>query len=109
MSSVQAYLDCGCAIMKDGSRSFCPSCSSPPAPVDPITELRQELLEKTRRVAYLEGVSESQSNMLRDCFDKVSDLEEEIEVLRLYGNNDCTAQADEALATRRANPARKRK
>lgn len=26
--SVTAYLDCGCAIMSDGSRSWCPTCSA---------------------------------------------------------------------------------
>ena len=29
--------------------------------------------------------------------DRIKHLEREVEVLRLYGNNDCTAQADEAL------------
>lgn len=30
MSKVINYLDCGCAILKDGSRNWCPTCSSPP-------------------------------------------------------------------------------
>jgi hypothetical protein len=29
--------------------------------------------------------------------DHIKRLEREVEVLRLYGNNDCTAQADEVL------------
>jgi hypothetical protein len=28
MSGVAQYLDCGCAIMKDGSRSICPTCAA---------------------------------------------------------------------------------
>jgi hypothetical protein len=28
---VLSYLDCGCAIMEDGSRHLCPSCESPPS------------------------------------------------------------------------------
>lgn len=27
MSDVLRYLDCGCAIMKDGRRSWCPTCA----------------------------------------------------------------------------------
>lgn len=28
--TVHAYLDCGCSIMWDGSRAWCPSCLNPP-------------------------------------------------------------------------------
>lgn len=33
---VLSYLDCGCAVMEDGSRSLCPSCAEPPAPKTPL-------------------------------------------------------------------------
>lgn len=31
-AKVISYLDCGCAILKDGNRSWCPSCMAPPPP-----------------------------------------------------------------------------
>jgi hypothetical protein len=38
-----------------------------------------------------------------DLVKRMNELEEEIEVLRLYGNKDCTAMADEELQRRRSN------
>ena len=29
MAKVISYLDCGCAILENGSRHWCPSCNSP--------------------------------------------------------------------------------
>ena len=34
MSNVLSYLDCGCAIKRDGSRVWCPTCLNPPSPVN---------------------------------------------------------------------------
>lgn len=46
MSNILSSLDCGCAILQDGSRSWCPTCSSPvvlPATEEQVAELRDGL------------------------------------------------------------------
>lgn len=46
MSNILSYLVCGCAILQDGSRSWCPTCSSPvvlPAKEEQVAELRDGL------------------------------------------------------------------
>ncbi len=37
------------------------------------------------------------------CEERILDLEEEITTLRYFGNKDCTAQADEAIARNKRN------
>ena len=40
---------------------------------------------------------DAQATKIRELQDRIKRLEREVEVLRCYGNKDCTAQADEAL------------
>ena len=50
---------------------------------------------------------ESQARTVaRYAADRIEELEEEVEVLRLYGNKSCTAMADEELERRRSDSER---
>lgn len=48
MSKVTRYLDCGCALLEDGSRSWCPTCAE--SDVTSATEKQQEQVWKDMRV-----------------------------------------------------------
>jgi len=45
-----------------------------------------------------EWLADAQATKIREQEDRIKRLEREIELLRLYGNKDCTAMADEALS-----------
>lgn len=47
---------------------------------------------------YKVGNAEWALRMCREAADRIEGLEREVATLRLYGNDDCTAQADEVLA-----------
>ncbi len=55
---VLSYLDCGCAVMEDGSRSLCPSCAEP-QPIRMATvehsEQSDELMRLRRLVRMIQG------------------------------------------------------
>jgi oligoribonuclease NrnB/cAMP/cGMP phosphodiesterase (DHH superfamily) len=58
-----------------------------------IKQLEEELMDTKNKHAVL--VADVVLN--EDRAERIKHLEREVEVLRLYGNKDCTAQADEAL------------
>jgi len=54
MSRVIASLDCGCAIMADGRRAVCPSCSAEGTRVTPIKGTIDQMLLVSEREATQE-------------------------------------------------------
>lgn len=58
MGSVISYLACGCAILADGGRTFCPTCAEKLIDHAPLSTL-DELAQKLERVClYCNGAGE---------------------------------------------------
>lgn len=66
------------------------------AEVEKLTRERDYI---KRRLLMRREISNGHANNLTDCQAEVGRLKFEVEVLRLYGNKDCTAMADERIAT----------
>lgn len=64
MSKVINYLECGCAILEDGSRSWCPTCSSPPAPTP--SPLAVAVAQYFDAIAVSEGPMQPNWHVIRD-------------------------------------------
>lgn len=60
--------------------------------------------ELFRLARYMENNQINGSRAVLEARSKIISLEEEVDALRTYGNKDCTAMADEALAERKAKP-----
>lgn len=64
MSKVINYLECGCAILKDGSRNWCPTCSSPPAPTP--SPLAAAVAEYFDAIAISEGPQQAKWQAIKE-------------------------------------------
>lgn len=64
MSKVVSFLDCGCAILEDGTRSFCPSCNT--GPVGPL-----ETKEKIKKCPFEEVREYRQQYEDEDWFQEI--------------------------------------
>ncbi len=47
--------------------------------------------------AWEDYINQQQEAEIEKLQDRIKQLEREVQILRLYGNKDCTAMADEAL------------
>lgn len=71
---------------------------------DDYISQRRTIEEKDREIAkhendakYRQGVMAAQAASIEQLQVRVKELDREIDILRLYGNKDCTAMADEAI------------
>lgn len=62
MSDVLAYLDCGCAIMKDGRRVWCPTCAD--GARHEAAAVEHDRIERAETGAYVHDLEQERDRLL---------------------------------------------
>ena len=76
----------------------CPHCDSPFAATDTAGNPWYYCCGSTKTFRSMSCLDrEPLATKLRAATERIKQLEREVELLRLYGNKDCIAQADEVL------------
>lgn len=61
MADVAQYLDCGCAMLKGGGRSWCPTCLDGPRPTEPAPSDDTAILDAILAVSALSPTEDGEA------------------------------------------------